>query len=158
MSEATVMVVDDNKDEAALTVYALNRAGVTGDRIQVANDGSEALDYLFGTGQYVGRDIAHQPHVIFLDLRMVGMDGLDVLRRLRRDEHTRLLPVVMLTASDNSRDIVNIYNAGANSYIRKSFDLREFTETVEQLVAYWVHLNAVPAPERPNVEVRRQAG
>jgi two-component system response regulator len=158
MSESTVLVVDDNKDEAALTVYALSLAGVSDDAVKVADGGSDALDYLFGTGQYAGCPTLHLPHLMLLDLKMPGMGGLEVLRRLRQDEHTRRLPVVILTSSINPSDIINSYDAGANSYIRKPFELRAFTQTVQQLVAYWVHLNAVSAPERQNVEIRRQGG
>jgi two-component system response regulator len=157
MSEATVMVVDDNCDEAALTVRALNRAGIRADAIHVANGGSEAIDYLTGSGQFAGRDIADQPHLMLLDLKMAGLDGLEVLRRLRQDERTRRLPIVMLTASDNPRDVTNIYNLGANSYLRKSFDFDEFAQTIQQVVAYWVHLNTAPPPERPTDQALRKS-
>ncbi|MCU0494862.1 MAG: response regulator, partial [Chloroflexaceae bacterium] len=108
------------------------------------HDGVEALDYLFGTGSYEGRDLSDAPQVILLDLKLPKVNGLEVLQRLRADERTRLLPVVVLTSSKEEEDIVASYNLGANSYVRKPVDFTEFTEAVRQLGIYWLLLNIAP--------------
>lgn len=144
MSEVTILLVEDNPDDAALTLRALEKNDISADRVKIAQNGVEAVDYLFGTGQYQGRDASDQPDLILLDLKMPKMDGIEVLRRLRQDDRTRLLPVVVLTSSDEKEDIVRIYNLGANSYIRKPVDFDEFTEAVRQLAVYWLRLNMVP--------------
>jgi CheY-like chemotaxis protein len=110
----------------------------------VAQDGVEALDYLFGTGKYAGRDTNLKPQVVLLDLKMPKMDGLEVLQRIRKDERTRVLPVVVLTTSSEDRDRVESYKLGANSYIRKPVDFNQFAEAVRQLGLYWLVLNEAP--------------
>ena len=147
MSEVIILLVEDNPDDAALTLRALEKNDITNNMVKVAGNGVEALDYLFGTGDFAGRDTSEQPQLILLDLKMPKMDGIEVLRRLRQDDRTRLLPVVVLTSSDEKEDIVKIYNLGANSYIRKPVDFDEFTEAVRQLGVYWLRLNMVPPSE-----------
>lgn len=147
MSDVIILLVEDNPDDAALTLRALEKNDIANDMVKIAGNGVEALDYLFGTGEYAGRDTTTQPQLILLDLKMPKMDGIEVLRRLRQDDRTRLLPVVVLTSSDEKEDIVKIYNLGANSYIRKPVDFDEFTEAVRQLGVYWLRLNMVPPSE-----------
>jgi len=147
MGDVIILLVEDNPDDAALTLRALEKNDITNDMVKTANNGVEALEYLFGTGEHAGRDTAAQPQLILLDLKMPKMDGIEVLRRLRQDDRTRLLPVVVLTSSDEKEDIVKIYNLGANSYIRKPVDFDEFTEAVRQLGVYWLRLNMVPPSE-----------
>jgi len=147
MGDVIILLVEDNPDDAALTLRALEKNDIASDMVKTANNGVEALEYLFGTGEYAGRDTAAQPQLILLDLKMPKMDGIEVLRRLRQDDRTRLLPVVVLTSSDEKEDIVKIYNLGANSYIRKPVDFDEFTEAVRQLGVYWLRLNMVPPSE-----------
>ena len=147
MSDIIILLVEDNPDDAALTLRALEKNEITNEMVKVAHNGVEAIEYLFGTGQYNGRDTAQQPQLILLDLKMPKMDGIEVLRRLRQDDRTRLLPVVVLTSSDEKEDIVKIYNLGANSYIRKPVDFDEFTEAVRQLGVYWLRLNMLPPSE-----------
>ena len=113
----------------------------------MAHDGAEALDYLLGTGAHAGRPIA--PEVILLDLKLPKVDGLEVLRRIRADDRTRLLPVVILTSSREERDLISGYGLGANSYIRKPVDFQQFVEAVRQLGLYWLVLNEPPPPRRP---------
>lgn len=141
MTGEIILLVEDNEDDAALTLRALEKNSISSDMVAVARNGVEALDYLFGSGQYAWRDTAQQPQLILLDLKMPKMDGIEVLRRLRQDDRTRLIPVVVLTSSDEKDDIVQIYNLGANSYIRKPVDFNEFTEAVRQLGVYWLRLN-----------------
>ncbi|TAK07174.1 response regulator, partial [bacterium] len=114
-------------------------------KVDVARDGAEALDYLFGTGAYAGRDTSLMPTVILLDLKLPKIDGFEVLRRLRADDRTKLLPVVILTSSKEEQDIVNGYSRGANSYVRKPVDFAQFSEAVRQLGLYWLLLNESPA-------------
>jgi two-component system response regulator len=147
MSDVIILLVEDNPDDAALTLRALEKNDIANDMVKIADNGVEALEYLFGTGEYAGRDTGAQPQLILLDLKMPKMDGIEVLRRLRQDDRTRLLPVVVLTSSDEKEDIVKIYNLGANSYIRKPVDFDEFTEAVRQLGVYWLRLNMVPPSE-----------
>ena len=144
MGDVIILLVEDNPDDAALTLRALEKNDIANSMVKVANNGVEALDYLFGTGEFDGRDTSAQPELILLDLKMPKMDGIEVLRRLRQDDRTRLLPVVVLTSSDEKDDIVKIYNLGANSYIRKPVDFDEFTEAVRQLGVYWLNLNILP--------------
>lgn len=113
----------------------------------MANDGAEALDYLFGTGSYAGRDTSVMPQVVLLDLKLPRVDGLEVLRRLRADPRTQLLPVVVLTSSSEEQDLVASYRLAANSYVRKPVDFNQFTEAVRQLGLYWLVLNE-PPPSR----------
>jgi two-component system response regulator len=147
VKDKVILLVEDNPDDELLTLRALKKSNVLND-VVVARDGAEALDYLFGTGDYAGRDTSLTPQVVLLDLKLPKMDGLDVLRRLRADGRTRLLPVVVLTSSDEEQDIVDSYMLGANSYIRKPVDFAQFTESVRQLGLYWLVLNQGPPTAR----------
>ena len=139
----TILLVEDNPDDEALTVRALSRNGVK-HHLQVVHDGVEALEYLFGTGTYAGRNLRVMPTVILLDLNLPRIDGLEVLRRLRADERTRAQPVVILTSSKEEEDLAQGYGLGANSYIRKPVDFTQFTEAVRQVGLYWLELNEQP--------------
>lgn len=141
--EKVILLVEDNPDDELLTRRALKKNSI-GNEVVVARDGVEALDYLFGTGAHEGRDLSELPQVILLDLKLPKIDGLDVLRRVRADERTRLLPVVILTSSREQQDLVNGYGCGANSYIRKPVDFAQFIEAVRQLGLYWLVLNETP--------------
>jgi two-component system response regulator len=143
MSERVILLVEDNPDDEALTLRALNKNNIA-NQVIVARDGAEALDYLFGTGAHEGRNVNHQPQLILLDLKLPKIDGLEVLKRLRSDERTRHVPVVVLTSSMEQRDIVACYDDGANSYIRKPVDFEEFLKAVNQLGMYWLLMNVVP--------------
>jgi CheY-like chemotaxis protein len=110
----------------------------------VAHDGVEALDYLFGTGAHAGRDASSLPQIVLLDLKLPRVDGMEVLRQIRGDERTRLLPVVVLTSSKEEQDLIRSYSLGANSYVRKPVDFEQFTEAVRQLGLYWLVLNETP--------------
>lgn len=140
-----ILLVEDNRDDEALTLRALKKNNIKNE-VVVARDGVEALDYLFGTGFYTGRDLTEMPHVILLDLKLPRVDGLEVLRRLRADKRTRLLPVVILTSSNEDQDRINGYGLGANSYVRKPVDFAQFIEAVRQLGLYWLILNEPPPP------------
>lgn len=144
--EKIILLVEDNPDDEALTLRALRRANVRNEVI-VARDGVEALDYLFATGAHAGRDTSMMPQVVLLDLKLPRVDGLGVLRRLRADARTRLLPVVILTSSTEERDRIEGYKLGANSYVRKPVDFGQFAQAVQQLGLYWLLLNE-PAPWR----------
>jgi two-component system, response regulator len=144
MDDAIILLVEDNSDDEALTQRALKKNNIKNEVI-VAHDGSEALDYLFGQGMYAGRDTRLMPQVILLDLNLPKLDGFEVLRRMRSDERTNLLPVVILTSSDEERDRINGYGLGANSYVRKPVEFGDFIEAVKQLGLYWLILNR-PAP------------
>jgi two-component system response regulator len=146
METPVILLVEDNPDDEALTLRALRRANV-GNDIVVARDGVDALEYLFGTGAYAGRDTSDLPQVVLLDLKLPRIDGLEVLRRVRADERTRLLPVVILTSSNEERDRIDGYKLGANSYVRKPVDFNEFVDAVRQLGLYWLLLNQ-PPPRR----------
>ena len=142
-----ILLVEDNADDEVLTRRALKKNNI-GNELVVARDGAEALDYLFGTGEYEGRDLSVMPQVILLDLKRSKLDGLEVLRRLRADELTKLLPVVILTSSKEQQDLVNGYGYGANSYIRKPVDFAQFLEAVRQLGLYWLVLNETPRQQQ----------
>jgi CheY-like chemotaxis protein len=143
VSNKTILLVEDNPDDEALAIRALKRHHI-GNEIVVARDGVEALDYLFGTGQYTGRDLNLKPAVVLLDLKLPRVDGLEVLRRLREDERTKLLPVVILTTSNEEQDMLDSYSFGCNSYIRKPVDFIEFSEAIRQLGMYWLLMNEPP--------------
>ena len=143
MNERVILLVEDNADDEALTMRALKKNNIT-NAIVVAHDGVEALDYLFGTGQYAERDTSVQPELLLLDLKLPKVDGFEVLKKLRADERTKLLPVVILTSSKEEQDIVNGYGLGANSYIRKPVDFQDFVNAVLQLGLYWLVLNEQP--------------
>lgn len=143
MSHKIILLVEDNPDDEALTIRALKKNNIQNE-VVVAHEGVEALDYLFGTGIHAGRDTSVQPQVVLLDLKLPKIDGLEVLRRLRADERTRLLPIVILTSSKEEQDRLNGYRLGANSYIRKPVDFNQFVEAVRQLGLYWLVLNEPP--------------
>lgn len=143
VTNKTILLVEDNPDDEALAIRALKRNHISNE-IMVAHDGVEALDYLFGTGVYAGRDISIKPTVVLLDLKLPRIDGIEVLRRLREDDRTKLLPVVVLTTSSEEQDMLNSYSLGCNSYIRKPVDFIEFTEAVRQLGMYWLLMNEPP--------------
>ncbi len=142
-SSKTILLVEDNPDDEALAIRALKRHHI-GNQIIVAHDGVEALDYLFGTGIYIGRDINIKPTVILLDLKLPRIDGLEVLRRLREDDRTKLLPIVVLTTSSEEQDMLSSYSLGCNSYIRKPVDFIQFSEAIRQLGMYWLLMNEPP--------------
>jgi CheY-like chemotaxis protein len=138
-----ILLVEDNPDDEALAIRALKRHHI-GNEIVIARDGVEALDYLFGTGKYLDRDINNKPSVILLDLKLPRVDGLEVLRRLREDPRTRFLPVVVLTTSSEEGDVLDSYSLGCNSYIRKPVDFVQFSEAIRQLGMYWLLMNEPP--------------
>ncbi len=143
MNNKTILLVEDNPDDEALTLRALKKNNILNE-VMVAHDGVEALDYLFATGSHADRDRDVMPEVILLDLKLPKVDGLEVLRRVRTDERTRLLPIVILTSSKEERDMIESYSLGANSYIRKPVDFVQFGEAVQQLGLYWLVLNVAP--------------
>ena len=148
MKDKIILLIEDNPDDAALTRRALEKNNIKND-VVVVHDGAAALDYLFGTGSYAGRDLTIMPQLTLLDLKLPKVDGLEVLRRLRADELTRLLPVVILTSSNEEQDRVNGYGLGANSYVRKPIDFGQFINAVRQLGLYWLILNEpAPVPKR----------
>lgn len=140
MQSDVVLLVEDNADDEALTIRAFQKARIKNE-IVVMRDGAEALDYLFCTGKYSTRDIANMPHVVLLDLKLPKIDGLEVLSRIRADERTKLLPVIILTSSQEETDMVAGYKGGANSYIVKPLETAQFSECVQQLGLYWLVLN-----------------
>lgn len=140
MSEKSILLVEDNPDDEALTLHALASHKI-GDQVAVARNGVEALDYLFCTGPHSGRNPDHLPAVVLLDLKLPKIDGLEVLRRIRADKHTRLLPVVLLTSSNEEEDRLRGYSLGANSYVRKPVDFDDFMHAAGQLGLYWLLLN-----------------
>ncbi len=141
--ERTILLVEDNPDDIELTLRALKQYNIKNE-ITVARDGAEALDYLFATGTYSNRDTTTMPAVVLLDLKLPKVDGLEVLQRMRGDERTKLVPVVILTSSKEERDMVNGYKFGANSYIRKPVDFTQFVEAARQLGLYWLVINEPP--------------
>jgi two-component system, response regulator len=143
MKERVILLVEDNADDEALTMRALSKNNIT-NKIVVARDGVEALDYLFGMGTYAGRDTGLQPELVLLDLKLPKVDGFEVLEKLRADPRTKLLAVVILTSSKEQQDIANGYGLGANSYIRKPVDFQHFVDAVSQLGLYWLVLNERP--------------
>lgn len=143
MSEKMIMVVEDNPDDEELTLRALRQGKVAND-IVVTRDGSEALEFLFGTGKYASRDTKKLPAVILLDLKLPKLSGLEVLERLRADPRTKLIPVVVLTSSSEDEDMLRSYRSGANSYVRKPVEFGAFASAVGQLGIYWMLLNQPP--------------
>ena len=143
MHDKVILLVEDNPDDETLTLRALKKGKIY-NKIIVARDGAEALEYLFGTGQYAGRDTSDQPQLILLDLKLPKVDGLEVLKQLRADARTSLLPVTILTTSNEEKDIITSYKLGVNSYVRKPVDSEAFIEAVRQLGLYWLVLNLPP--------------
>jgi len=150
MNEKIILLVEDNPDDETLTLRALKKNNILNE-VVVAHDGVEALDYLFARGSYAGRDTSIMPEVILLDLKMPKVDGLEVLRQVREDARTRLLPIVVLTSSKEERDMIESYSLGANSYIRKPVDFIQFGNAVQQLGLYWLVLNVPPPRVREAV-------
>jgi two-component system, response regulator len=138
-----ILLVEDNSSDEELTLLALKRSNIA-NKVVVARDGAEALDFLFATGAYAGRDVKEIPQVVLLDLNLPKIGGVEVLRRLRADERTRLLPVVILTSSKEDKDLIQGYTSGANSYIVKPVDFTQFAEVVRQLGLYWLVINERP--------------
>ena len=143
MKTKTILLAEDNPDDVKLTLRALKKSNIMNEVI-VVGDGVEAVDFLFGTGKFAGRDTGVMPQVVLLDLKMPKMDGLEVLHRIRANESTKLLPVVILTTSSEDKDRVDSYKLGANSYIRKPVDFNQFVDAVQQLGLYWLVLNEAP--------------
>ena len=138
-----LLLVEDNPDDEELTLLAFENSRIS-NQVVVAHDGVEALDYLFGTGMYANRDLSVMPALILLDLQLPRINGLEVLERLRADDRTKLLPVVILTTSNEQQDLINSYNLGCNSYIRKPVDYDRFITVVQQLGMYWLLINEPP--------------
>ena len=145
MNPGNILLVEDNPDDVALTMRALKSHNITND-VVVAKDGVQALDYLFGAK--ASPAVEELPAVVLLDLKLPKVNGLEVLQRIRADERTRLLPVVILTSSDEERDVISGYRLGANSYVRKPVDFVEFTEAAKQLGLYWLLMNRAPPMPR----------
>ncbi|MBI3753761.1 MAG: response regulator [Deltaproteobacteria bacterium] len=143
MGDKIILLVEDNPDDVELTIRALKKSNILND-VTVARDGAEALDYFFGKGKYAGRDMTIMPAVTLLDLKLPKVGGLEVLQRIRSEERTKLLPVVILTSSKEEQDLIKGYKLGANSYIRKPVDFNQFIEAVRQLGLYWLLLNEAP--------------
>jgi two-component system response regulator len=148
MRAQVILLVEDNPDDRDLALLAFEQSKIANE-VVVAENGVEALDYVFGTGVYAGRDAAEAPQVVLLDLNLPKLDGLEVLKRIRSDGRTKRLPVVILTSSDEERDMVESYERGANSYIRKPVDFAQFIEAVQQLGLYWLVLNEMPPAKAP---------
>lgn len=144
MKDKVILLVEDNARDEELTLRALKQSGIANE-IVVTRDGTEAIDYLFGTGKYEGRDTKILPQLILLDLKLPKLDGLQVLKRLRADELTKRLPIVVFTSSSEQEDMIKSYNLGANSYIRKPVDFEQFAEATRQVGMYWILLNE-PVP------------
>jgi len=149
MSNKMILLVEDNADDEALTLRAFAKNKITNE-VVVVRDGVEALEWLFAEGQYADRDPLHLPEVCLLDLKLPKVDGLEVLRRIRADERTKLMPVIILTTSEEESDRLAGYSLGANSYIRKPVDFSQFIEAVRQLGLYWLVLNE--SPPEPHTE------
>lgn len=143
MENKMILLVEDNPDDEALTLRALKKNNI-GNELVIVRDGAEALDFLFGTGAFAGRDPSQLPQVVLLDLKLPKIDGLEVLRRVRENPITQLLPVVILTSSKEEQDMITSYKLGANSYVRKPVDFNQFVMAVRQLGLYWLVLNEAP--------------
>jgi two-component system, response regulator len=144
MEKKMILLVEDNPDDEALTLRAFKKSNILNE-VVVARDGVEALDFLFATGTYSDRDANIMPQIVLLDIKLPKIDGLEVLRRLRADERTQMLPVIILTSSKEEQDLINGYKFGCNSYIRKPVDFSQFSESIQQLGLYWLVLNETPS-------------
>ena len=142
-NDVEILLVEDNPNDVELTMHALKKNNIV-NRVEVVRDGAEALEFLFGTGMYAGRDINSHPKVILLDLKLPKIDGLEVLKRIKADPRTQPIPVVVLTSSREESDVVESYHLGVNSYIRKPVDFEQFTEAVRTIGMYWLLLNEPP--------------
>jgi len=138
-----ILLVEDNPDDVALTLRAFKKNNIM-NKVVIAKDGTEALDYLYCTGKYADRDIEDTPQIVLLDLKLPKVNGLEVLKQIREDDRTKLLPVIILTSSKEQQDLLDGYSLGANSYIRKPVDFDQFIEAVRQLGLYWLVLNIGP--------------
>jgi CheY-like chemotaxis protein len=148
-SDTLILLVEDNQDDEVLTLRALKKNHIAND-VVVVHDGVEALDFLFGTGAYTGRDTKVQPQVVLLDLKLPRLSGLEVLKQLRADERTRFLSIVVLTSSKEEEDVIASYANGANAYIRKPVEFVQFTEAIKTLGMFWLLLNeSAPRPKIP---------
>jgi two-component system response regulator len=143
MEDKVILLVEDNPDDVELTIRAFKRNNI-GNNVIVAKEGVEALDYLCGTGMYAGRDVKIMPVVVLLDLKLPKIDGMEVLKRIRQNELTRLLPVVILTSSAEQKDVIEGYSLGANSYVRKPVNFEQFVEAIKHLGLYWLLWNEPP--------------
>ena len=141
MSSHKILLVEDNADEEELALIAFRRSGVESDDIFVARDGQEAIDYLFAEGRFQARNPEEAPKVVFLDINLPKLNGFEVLKRIRSDRRTSIVPIVVLTSSDEQRDLFETYRLGANSFVRKALDFDEFIENVKELRKYWLDLN-----------------
>ena len=146
MKNKIILLVEDNPSDVGLTQRALAKSHIANEMV-VAEDGQDALDYIFAAGNYTGRDVKETPAVVLLDLKLPRVDGLEVLRRVRADERTKRIPVVILTTSKEEQDVAQSYDLGANSYIRKPVDFKQFVESVERLGLYWLVMNEPPPPK-----------
>lgn len=144
MKPPKILLVEDNADEEALAMAAFARAGLDTARFFVVRDGQEAVDYLFGEGKHAQRNSSDLPQVVFLDINLPKLSGLEVLKRIRQDSRTLTLPVVMLTSSEEPQDVHESYRMGANSFIRKAFSLKTFVSDIKAMQGYWLKLNLVP--------------
>ena len=142
MDNKVILLVEDNARDEALTRRALKKNNIVNE-VVAARDGVEALDYLFGTGKYAGRDMSIMPQLVLLDLKLPKVNGLQVLQKIRAEERTRRLPVVVFTSSSEEEDMMKSYDLGANSYVRKPVDFEQFLEATRQLGLYWLVLNEV---------------
>lgn len=146
MGNKVILLVEDNPRDEALTLRALKKSNIVNE-VVVARDGVEALDYLFGTGTYAGRDMQIMPQLILLDLKLPKVDGLQVLQKIRAKEHTKRLAVVIFTSSSEEEDLIKSYNLGANSYVRKPVEFEQFLQATRQLGLYWLVLNQAAPTE-----------
>jgi len=143
MQERVILLVEDNPDDEELTIRALNQNKIL-NKVIVAHDGVEAIDYLFGVGKFADRDLKYQPQIVLLDLKLPKLGGHEVLKRIRNDPRTQFIPVVVLTSSSEEEDILSSYKLGANSYVRKPVEFNRFAEAVRQLGLYWLLINEAP--------------